>query len=173
MTLLIASKMSAQTIVVGSSITSSYSVAYIDSNQPTISWSLDTPSAGMPFQNVSNSDLFLRTSVYEGSWGGWGWGHNRGYITAAISSGSVPSGTTLTAVSAPCTTTNSGGSLGSPTGVLTLTTSSQRIVTGIGTSYTGTGDTDGYQITFALTPSDYSQLVAGTYNVSVIFTIHP
>lgn len=163
----------AQTVIVGEPVTSKYwwySIAYIDSNHPVISLSLDTPSAGTPVQSTPNSDVFLKISVYEFTW----YGNYRGYISASISGGSLPPGTMLTAVSAPCTVTNSGGILGTPvTPPVSLTTSNQRIVNNIGTCYTGSGDTDGYQITFELKPSNYGQIIAGTYNVTVMFTVSP
>lgn len=157
---------------VGDPISSQDWVAYIDSNHPSISWSLNTPvAAGYPVQQVSNSDLFLKTSVFQGT--GWLWDRVLlGSIQAEISSG-MPPGMSLMAISAPCTTTNSGGHLGNPRGQLTLTTRYQNLVTQIGTSYTGTDPLDGYQITFTLTPSNYGQIQAGTYNVGVAFYITP
>lgn len=172
MVFLIAGHSMSQTIIVGDPINSSsswFGVAYIDSNHPSVSLSLNTPSAGIPVQTVANSDLFLRTSVYQKFYSQWAFG----YIQAQISSGSVPPGTILTIASAPCTTTDSGGTLGNPTGIVTLSNSNQNIVSNISTSYTGTGNMDGYQITFALNPSNYGQIVAGSYNVTVMFTVSP
>lgn len=145
----------------------SWGVAYIDSNHPVITMSPTISTAGTSLPNASNSDLFLKTSVYQ-QWSNW---FQWGYIQVALSSGSLPPGTTMTAISAFCTTTNSGGTRGTPVGPVTLTTSNQNLVTGIATSYTGTLDTDGYDVSFSLTPSNYGQLQAGTYQVGVMFSI--
>lgn len=172
MAFFIAGSSLAQTVIAGQQITGNVSVntAYMDSNNPTITLTFSTPvQAGDPVAAVSNSDLFVRLSVAIWNYGHY---HNIGYLAAAITSGSVPPGTVLTLVSAPCTTTNSGGALGTPTAPITLSTTYQPIVTTMGNCYTGTGDMDGYQMTFTLEPSttSYGQIVAGsTYSVSVTF----
>ena len=163
----------AQTVIAGQQIT--YKVqtteTYVDSNHPTIAMSFASPSAGQDVTAVTNSDLYVRLSLAIWNYGHY---HNIGYLAASITSGSVPAGTVLQLVSAPCTTTNSGGSLGTPTGPITLSTVQQKLVTGMGNCYTGTGNMDGYQMTFTLVPSggNFGQLVAGTYNVSVTFDLN-
>lgn len=160
----------AQSVIVGEPITSGTYVEYIDSNHPAISMSLNSPSAGIPLQPASNSDLFLRVSYYINN--GQHWGRNNSTIQVSISSGSVPPGTILTATIAPCTSINSGGALGNTVSYpVTLSTTNQSLVTNMGNCYTGTGNMDGYQITFALQPpTNYGQIVAGTYSVTVMFT---
>jgi hypothetical protein len=170
--LLFAGNSFGQSIIVGQPINSApnraFGVAYIDSNHPVITMSPTISTAGFPLPTPSNSDLYLRTSVYQ-NWSNW---FQMGSIRAELSSGSLPPGTTMTAVSASCTTTSSGGYRGTPVGLLTLSNSYQTLVTSIATSYTGTGDMDGYQVTFSLNPSNYGQLRAGTYNVGVRFYIY-
>lgn len=144
--------------------------AYVDSNHPTISLSFATPFAGEAIVPVQNSDLFVRLSLSIWNYGHF---HDIGYLAAALTSGSLPAGTNLTLVSAPCTTTNSGGDLGTTLGVITLSTTQQEVVNQMGNCWTGTSDTDGYQMTFTAQPisGSFSQLVAGTYNVTVTFTL--
>lgn len=140
----------------------------IETNHAPITLTLNTTIVGAAVESVSNSDLFVRmSSLVPG-------GTNR-EITARISSGSVPTGTFLSLVSADCTTTNSGGNLGNA--VLTpiiLSAIDQDLIIGISSGYTGTGYNDGYQMTFTWgpdSPTNYSQLASDTYNITVIFTI--
>lgn len=171
--ILFVNNLSAQVAGEPISSTSNWSIYYyLDTNHPNISLTFSTPLVGEPVTTVSNSDTYIKISYYIGYfWRRW-YPNGFGQITAAITSGSVPPGTTLTLVSAPCTTTNSAGDLGDPSPPITLTTSNQNIVTGIGTCYTGTGIDDGYQLTFTLKPTNYAQIVAGTYNVTVTLTLN-
>ena len=139
-------------------------VGWIDAYATSISWTLSIPvSAGLPVQSVSNDALFLRTSVYTTSW--WFWTYHY-YLESEIVSGTPP-GMALSATSASCV--SGSGTRGTPVGMVTLSGSYQTLVSTIETSYSGTGFQDGYQITFTLSPSDYGQIVAGTYNVTVQF----
>lgn len=118
----------------------------IDTNHAPVSLTLHTTVAGTPVSSVSNSDMFVKiSSIVPG-------GTNR-EITARVGSGAVPQGTKLSLVAAPCTTANSGGSLGTvnPTPIR-LSSTDQNIVTGIGSCYTGTGYNDGYQLTYTWQP---------------------
>jgi hypothetical protein len=141
----------------------------IETNYAPVSLSLITSIAGEAVASTSNSDLFVKiSSIVPG-------GTNR-EITARISSGSVPTGTSLTLGSAPCTTTNSGGVLGTPVATpIILSAIDQDLVTGIATCYTGTGYNDGYQMTFTWGPdnpaTNYGLIESDTYNIIVVFTI--
>lgn len=141
----------------------------IETNYAPVSLSLTTSTAGAAVAPVSNSDLFVKiSSIVPG-------GTNR-EITARISNGYVPAGTNLTLASAPCTTTNSGGILGTPVASpITLSVIDQDLVTGIQTCYTGTGYNDGYQMTFTWGPdspeTNYSLIESSTTNITVVFTI--
>ncbi|MBE0650986.1 MAG: hypothetical protein IH595_09100 [Bacteroidales bacterium] len=145
-------------------------VLLIDSNHPSFSLSFVTPIAGEAVAPVSNSDLWIILSVGIQNFGHF---HNIGYLSAAITSGAVPPGTVLTLVSAPCVTIDGAGTFGTPTAPITLSTTDQQIVTSIGNCYTGTSTGDGYQMTFTLQPDagNYSQIVAGTYNITVTITL--
>lgn len=54
---------------------------------------------------------------------------------------------------------------------LTLSASSQEIIGGIGTCYTGDGDTNGHQLIYSLDANDYSSLLAGSEEITVTYTI--
>lgn len=170
LTLFLAGNAMAQTVgQVGEAVTgnnNNNNVGWIDAYPTSISWTLSTPvSAGLPVQSVSNDALFLRTSVYTARWFG-GWISFYYNLQAEIVSG-APTGMALTATSAPCI--SGAGNRGTPVGQVTLSGSYQTLVSTIKTSHSGTGLQDGYQITFALSPSNYGQIVAGTYNVTVQF----
>lgn len=160
----------AQVFVAGQNVTllvSEYSL--IATNYAPVNLSLTTSTAGAAVASASNSDLFVKvSSIVPG-------GTDR-EITARINSGSVPTGTTLTLQAAACTTTNSGGVLGTPiASPITLSTIDQFIILYIQTCYTGTGYNDGYQMTFnwsLINPTlNYQLLAANTYNITVVFTL--
>lgn len=142
----------------------------IETNYAPVELNFATPAAGAPLQSVSNSDLYVHlSSVVPGGT------HRK--MSVQMTSGSVPAGTTLKCVSAESTTTNSGGELGIPvTPAITLSSVDQDIVRQIGTCYTGTGYSDGYQITFTWIPdgsATYHQITSATNTVTVVFTISP
>ena len=66
------------------------------------------------------------------------------------------------------------GTLGSPTGQITLSGTGQNVVTGIGSAYTESGENKGHQLTYILDMdnSSYATLIASEYdNITVTFTI--
>lgn len=160
----------AQTWVAGQNVTLNVNdYALIATNNAPVSMSLTSSTAGAAVTQVSNSNIYVKISSIVP-------GNTRRQITARISSGSVPSATTLTLLPATCTTTNSGGVLGTPiSSPITLTSADQPIVNQVGTCYTGSGSTDGYRMTFTwsvLNPtSNYQQLASGSYNITVVFTL--
>jgi len=48
------------------------------------------------------------------------------------------------------------GTSGTPTSIVTLTTSDQNVITAIGTCYTGNGTSNGHNLTYSLATTDYS-----------------
>lgn len=92
-------------------------------------------------------------------------------ITASIS-------TTIPGIDIKLTTSNATGSgagvLGLPTGEITLSTSAQNIIIGIGGAFTGDGPNNGHQLTFSANPiaNKYGLITAqSNTQVQVIFTI--
>ena len=133
----------AQSYTAGEEVTlavSSFSL--IATNNAPVNLTLTSTMAGAPITSVSNSDMYVKvSSIVPG-------GTHR-ELTARIASGTVPVGTKLTLVSAPCTTTNSGGVLGTAfTTPIVLDAVDKELVDMIGTCYTGTGYNDGYQLTY-------------------------
>ena len=117
-------------------------ISLIDSDHAPVSLTLTTSTPGAPISSSdSNSDMWVKiTSVVPG---------NTHRELKAHISGTIPAGTTLTLLPSAATTTNSAGNLGTPiSSPITLTTTPQNIVTLIGSCYTGTGATDGYQLTY-------------------------
>jgi len=168
--LLLSTNARAQEFVAGDEITIVISAyALIETNYAPVSLSFTPSTAGAAITSVSNSDLFVKiSSTVPG-------GTDR-EVTARISSGTVPTGTTLTLVSAACTTTNSGGVLGTPVATpITLSAIDQDLVQFIATCYTGTGYNDGYQMTFTWIPdiaaTNYGQIDSYSYNITVVFTL--
>ncbi|MBV8328246.1 MAG: hypothetical protein JO178_18375 [Chryseobacterium sp.] len=62
-----------------------------------------------------------------------------------------------------------GGTLGTPTAQVTLSTTAVNIITGIGGAFTGNGNTNGHRLTISLAISNYANLSTIT-NTPVIIT---
>lgn len=62
-----------------------------------------------------------------------------------------------------------GGALGTPSAQVTLSTSAQTIISGIGGAFTGNGNGNGHQLTITLTTNNYANLSARV-NTPVIIT---
>lgn len=161
--------LNAQTWVAGQNVTLNVNdYALIATNNATVSMNMTTSTAGNSVAQTSNNSLYVKISSIVPS-------GQRRLITARISNGTVPAGTTLTIQSASCTTAHSGGTRGYAWPfATTLSTSDQFLVWGIGTCYTGTGSTDGYRMTFTWklnNNADYSAISSGTYVITVVFTL--
>lgn len=122
-----------------------------------VSLTLSTSVAGSTVRPVSSSNMFLKATSIAPV------GSSR-KITAIASSGTIPLGTILKLVAAPCTSINSRGILGNviSTPIVLSKTISQTLIDGIGSCYTGTSFSDGYQLTFTWLPdvTNYYQLNA-------------
>ncbi|MFC3159669.1 hypothetical protein SAMN05443633_1134 [Chryseobacterium arachidis] len=65
-----------------------------------------------------------------------------------------------------------GGTLGTPTAQITLGTTAQNIITGIGRSFTGNGNTNGHRLTITLTTNTYANITArNSTPVIITYTI--
>jgi hypothetical protein len=161
----------AQSYTAGEQITLSVtSYSLIATNNAPVNLTLTSAMAGAPVTSVSNSDMYVKvSSIVPG-------GTHR-ELTARIASGTVPVGTRLTLVSAPCTTTNSGGVLGTAfTTPIVLDATDKELVDFIGTCYTGTGYNDGYRLTYTWMrdPSVNYSLISSTASpvtLTVVLTI--
>jgi len=83
-------------------------------------------------------------------------------VTVAISGSPVPAGTTLK-VAAAAYSGNGDGIFGVPAGIVSLSSTAQDLITGIGSCYTGTGNTNGHQLTYtwSVNANGYTNLVSG------------
>lgn len=116
-------------------------MALIDTNHATVDLELTTSTPGEAIASSdSNTDLWMRVTCVNP-------GNTKRKVTAKIS-GTVPSGTILTLISAPATTANSAGGLGDPgSSPIKLTPVDQDLVRKIKSCYTGNSAGDGYQLT--------------------------
>lgn len=93
-------------------------------------------------------------------------------VSVAIT-GTVPAGTTLKVVAAAHAGTGD-GTYGTPASAVTLSTTAQDLITAIGSCYTGTGNTNGHQLTYtwSVNPASYATVVAATGSaINATYTI--
>ncbi|KPE49568.1 hypothetical protein AOB46_19705 [Chryseobacterium indologenes] len=65
-----------------------------------------------------------------------------------------------------------GGTLGTPTGQVILTTTPVTIISGIGGAYTGNGANNGHGLTLSLVPGNYASLQAQANTaITIVYTI--
>ena len=131
-----------------------------------VSMTLSTSVAGSAVSPVSNSNMYIKVTSIVPT------GSTR-KITAIISNGTVPAGTILNLISAPCTSINSQGALGSVVSapITLLKTSDQTIVDGIGSCYTGLSTTDGYHLTFTWQPDQTNYYLINATPVATAVTV--
>lgn len=140
-------------------------------NNADVAFTLDATGleAGEEFViDEENSDLWINyTSVVSAS------GNQR---NVTVESNSVPSITGLTLkVIAASHSGSGGGSLGSPTAIVTPSATPANIITGIGSAYTGDGNTNGHNLTYHLdfagdfadlNVSDAASTISMTYTIT-------
>ena len=128
-----------------------------------LSLGLDGPAeAGLGMTNTSDSSLWINYTFLRG-----GFTRPKGNVYTKISSGSLPSGMVLK-VRAKSATSHGGGLKGTPTGQLTLTSSDQKIINNVRTSYTGRGVNKGHNLVYDLDISNYS---LASYTAPIVLTI--
>lgn len=134
-----------------------------------ISLEADEPTeagTALNFTNATNTDLWLNySSIVAAS--------ETRKITVETSA-ATPAGLELKVTAAAYAGTDGGGTTGSPTAEVTLSTTATDIVTGIGSCYTGDGNTNGHNLSYSLNADDanYGDIVstAGT-TITVTYTI--
>ncbi|MDI9863718.1 hypothetical protein QM480_05250 [Flectobacillus sp. DC10W] len=150
------------TVSVGITL-NSVALLKLSPNSNSISFSFSTPAtAGGALTTLTNNTKWLNFSsavVPSAS----------RRITAQISGGTVPNGLQLTVAAGTAVTST--GTVGSSSGTVTLSTSSNTIVNNIGGAYTGSGSNTGYNLTYTLSISSYQQLRSGTSSFSVTYTL--
>ena len=121
--------------------------------------------AGSVSTNTTNSDTYLKmTSITSGS--------NK-KVDVQITNGNPPTGTLLKVTPVRCKTGS--GTFGTVSSQLTLrSSSSQPIIQGIGTCYTGVGTQDGYNLIYNwdLDPNNVAHLAGNTTTgVFITYTV--
>jgi hypothetical protein len=122
--------------------------------------------AGLPlnFEKVGNSDLWLNYSSIIGSKS-----DPSRDVTVQIIEGSIPSSIELV-VSAGKDTGGGEGRMGEPAGEIVVDGSAQKIITGVGSAYTGNGVKNGHNLTYTLRAKRgaYAELDFDTSNAVMI-----
>lgn len=151
-------------------VTNNLTMIKINTTPAPVSMTLSTAVAGSSVTPVSNSNSYLKvTSISPAV--------ESRKITAIIYTGNVALGTLLKLVATPCTNIGSAGDRGTVvTPAVTLNkTANQTIIQSIGSCYTGTGSTDGYNLTYTWQPdaSNYYRINAnaGATTIVISFTI--
>jgi len=97
------------------------------------------------------------------------------YRTITVAPSSVPPGLTLLISAATPVGAGGEGNFGTPASptleFTTLSTTAQLLIDDIGSCYTGTGALDGAQLTIGLELLDITDLVAGTYPITLTYTL--
>ena len=92
-------------------------------------------------------------------------------ITAAVNSSPILSAVSIK-LQAAAASGAGGGTLGTPSAQVTLTTTPVTIISGIGGAYTGNGVNNGHRLTISLVPNAYASLSAQTNTlVTIVYTI--
>lgn len=105
----------------------------------------DEAGLALDFSKSLNSDLWLNYSSIVGSSS-----DKSRTIDVKVGEGSIPDGLTLT-VTAGADNGSGDGKMGTPNALpITLSSTAQEIITGIGSCYTGSPEKNGHQLTYAL-----------------------
>lgn len=132
---------------------------------PSLTFQVPTNGGATISDASSNTSWINYTSITESG--------NSNKITVSISGDNVPAGTKFK-VQAAEYSGNGDGDMGIPAGLVVLSASPQDLITSIGSCYTGTGTTNGHQLTYTWTiESDgYSSLAAvGSSTITATYTI--
>ena len=129
---------------------------------PPVSLSLTAPTeAGSPMLlTATNNNLWLNYSSVTS--------------TSGTNTVSVKASTTLPGVAlkviAGSDAGSGGGSVGTPTSIITLTTSDQVIINSIGTGYTGNGNNKGHNLTYSVAAIAYNLIKYTSSSISIDIT---
>ena len=126
--------------------------------------------AGIDFQNVENTDLWLNYSVIKNESG------QKFSIKASMERGTLPDGISIK-VAAAKAEGNAKGDIGDGSGIQTLPDNGDEIlvVTNIGSCHTGSGANNGSNLTYTADFDDsnasYAALTQGNYSATITYTI--
>jgi hypothetical protein len=110
--------------------------------------------AGLPISatGATNNSLWLNYSSSIPT------GRPNKKVTVQVSSGTIPSGISISLLASAYSGTGGAGTFGTPTGTIALSTTAQTLISGIGRCYTGNGQSNGHQLTYTIGISDYKSL---------------
>ncbi len=92
-------------------------------------------------------------------------------VSVQITNGTIPAGLQMK-VQAAAYSGSGAGTHGNASGQITLSTTAQTIISGIGRCYTGDGDSNGHRLTYTLGIADYTNLSSTTgATIEVTYTI--
>jgi len=140
------------------------SIIALRSNSSTsISLGLDGPAeAGLGATNTRDSSIWINYTFVKGKNS-----RPKAKVYAKISSGSVPTGMSLSVEAKPATS-HGKGNKGTSTGEITLTFSDQAIIENIKSANTGKGSNKGHNLVYDLDLSNYSIV---NYTAPVVLSI--
>lgn len=137
----------------------------IEPNSSTITLELPSPQEAGDFVTTATSSnakwINYTSAVALG---------NRRRVTAQLSSGTVPAGTSLKILAS--NSIGGAGTLGSTTGTITLNSTPQTILTNIGGAFTENGSNRGHGLTYSLEVTNVELLdVSSSSTVQITFTL--
>ena len=138
------------------------SIAVLSLTGGNVTLTVEAPAQGgqTPSSVSSNTNYLQYTSTVPSA-------QARALTVAWGASDAAPGGCSLKIQATP-----TGGSEGSTAGQVTITNSAQNVVTSVGSCATGTGGSDGAQLTYTLSVDDMSSLVAGeSKQATVTYTL--
>lgn len=98
-------------------------------------------------------------------------GNNRS-VTAHVSSGTIPSGVTLSLFSDAYAGTGGQGNFGTPAGTISLSSTPKTLISNIGRCYTGDGQNKGHKLHYSLGISDFQALRHNqSSTIQIVFTL--
>ena len=132
---------------------------------PTLTFAVPSEAGTAIIDVTSNTSWINYTSIIETG--------STNKVSVILSGTAVPLGTTLKVVAATHAGTGD-GTYGTPTAAVTLSQTAQDLITTIGSCYTGTGNTNGHQLTYtwSVNPDSYATVVAaGAADITATYTI--
>lgn len=125
------------------------------------------PESGLPLtsNDAANQSLWINytSSLPTG-------GNNR-TVTVQVSGGSIPAGININ-LSSSAYSGSGQGTLGTPSGILILSTTPKTLITNIGRCFTGNGQNNGHRLNYSLSISDFQALrYNNSSTIQVVFTL--
>lgn len=136
----------------------------VEGTAPTLSFAAPSEAGAAVADVTSNGSWINYTSIIATG--------STNKVTAAITSGAVPTSTTLKVVAAADAAAGD-GTVGTPAAELTLSGTGQDLVTAIGSCYTGDGSSAGHNLTYtwSVDADGYASVATANSSLTVTYTI--